>query len=232
MLAVFCDLDVQWHREFREWLRDDMMPARMRIGFAAAASYDLISGAAADCASPEPFVTLYETASIGDLYGAPYQGLRANRDPRDIDFHARFIRPARYTLSWVGPELVYGSSPPPASTGAGSGARFAPVAVFDRFELPESAVQDFNLWYMTQHLPNLAAIPGLARVRRYLAMEGSPRHVVVHELDSHEELDSPPWLASRAAMMDHMGKASRHVAGAYSRVVVAETWMRTSEPSH
>lgn len=208
MLAVFADLEPRWHREFREWLRDDMIPARFRIGgFPHAASYDLIPNAPGAGGLQEPFVTIYETDSIGDLYGAPYQGLRANRDQRDKDFHARFIKPARYTLSWVGPELAKVSD---KRTG------FSPIAVFDRFDLPDAAIQDFNLWLVTKHLPRLAELEGVLRCRRYLAMEGSPRHVLVHELADRAVLDSPDWRATRAALDRGLAGATVRNSGSYS----------------
>lgn len=212
MLAVLCDLEPQWHREFREWLRDDMMPARMRIGgFPAAASYDRIEGAADNAGGTEPFATVYETASIGDLYGAPYQALRANRDQRDKDFHARFIKPARYTLSWAGPELS--SLSPPEGGGP---SPLAPIAVIDRLDIPEASVQAFNMWLAIDYLPALDGIPGLVRVRRYLAMEGQPRHVLVHELDSEAALAAPAWRAARASLSTTIANRK---SGSYRKVL-------------
>ena len=212
MLAVLCDLQPQWHREFREWLRDDMMPARMRIGFPAAASYDRIDGAAENSGGTEPFATVYDAASIGDLYGAPYQALRANRDQRDKDFHARFIKPARYTLSWVGPEVTS-----PSHEGQDGALSFAPVAVIDRLDVPEAAIQNFNIWLVTNYLPKLEAIAGVVRVRRYLAMEGHPRHVIVHEFPSGNALEHPAWSAARASLADHV--PGGRISGAYRRVL-------------
>ncbi len=214
MLAVLCDLEPRWHREFREWLRDDMMPARMRIGgFPAAASYDRIEGAAENQGGTEPFATVYEAASIGDLYGAPYQALRANRDQRDKDFHARFIAPARYTLSWVGPEFLR----LPARQGEGSSTGFAPIAVIDRLDIPEAALQAFNMWLVIDYLPRLGAVAGLVRARRYLAMEGRPRHVLLHEFESADALADPAWKAARADLVAHVPTGP--TSGAYARVL-------------
>ncbi len=209
MLAVFCDLDAKWHGEFREWLVSDMFAARLKIGFPHCASYDVLPAAPDAIGAPEPFVTVYETASIGDLYGAPYQGLRVKRDARDAAFHARFIRPARYTLCWAGPELA-------AATGG-----FAPVAVFDRFALAPSAVQDFNLWFMTDYLPRLARVGGVRRVRRYLAMEGTPSHVVVHELEDPGMISGSDWRTARADFARTVPAASGGTSGSYRRVVAA-----------
>lgn len=208
MLAVFCNLDSQWHREFREWLRDDMIPARMKIGFLASASYDRITGAADEHGGTEPFVTVYETASLGDLYGAPYQLLRRDRDQRDKDFHARFIDPARYILSWIGPEVSRTDT-----------AGFAPVIVFDRLDLPEEAVQNFNIWYVTRYLTLINALPGIVRVRRYLAMEGSPKHVLIHEFDGEASLISSAWTEARAELYAVLPQTVHRTSGTYNRVL-------------
>lgn len=217
MLAVLCDLEPRWHREFREWLRDDMMPARMRIGgFPAAASYDRIAGAAENYGGTEPFATVYETDSIGDLYGAPYQALRANRDQRDKDFHARFLNPARYTLSWVGPELF---RPSADLALAEEGKSLAPVAVIDRLDIPDAATQAFNMRYVIEYLPRLEAVQGLVRVRRYLAMEGMPRHVLVTELADERVLGDPAWTAARKSLGGQ--PVESRISGAYRRVLSA-----------
>lgn len=210
MLAIFCDLEPQWHQEFRAWLRDDMFPARMKIGFLASASYDLVKDSVDQYGIPEPFATVYETVSTGDLYGASYQALRANRDQRDKDFHARFLKPARYTLCWVGPEL--------SRTNAEG---FSPVAVIDRLDLPEAAVQGFNIWYMTEYLQRISRVPGILRVRRYLAMEGSPRHVLMHEFDGQAPLSDGNWKAVRADLSKTVIPKASRVTGTYRSVLSA-----------
>lgn len=91
LLMLLCALDSCWHDEFRDWLAADMFPARLAICFNACASYDRIDE---DPGVDAPrFLTLYDTPSIGDLYAAPYQRLRANRDKRDAAFHARLKKP-------------------------------------------------------------------------------------------------------------------------------------------
>lgn len=164
LLAIFCDLDEPDQADFRPWLIEDMFPPRLEIGFTSCASYDRVSG------SGQEFLTLYEMPSLGHLYGELYQALRRNRKPRDAAYHEKFRNPDRYTLAWVGPELAAGAGP------------LAPCVRIDRFALDGTAAQDFNIGYVSTYLPAVAAVRGVLRVRRYLAMEGEPEHVVVHEL--------------------------------------------------
>lgn len=182
MLAVFCDLALEDQADFRPWLSEDMFPARVEIGFQACGSFDRISGD-----GPE-FVTLYEMPSLGHLYGAPYQGLRQVRKPRDAAYHEKFQNPERYTLSWSGPEL--------SETPDG----FARYIFVDRFDLTQSDAQAFNMWFVSRYLPALETVPGLTRVRRYLAMEGTPKHFILHEFDDEAVLKNTAWPSARTGM--------------------------------
>ena len=63
--------------------------------------------------------------------------------------------------------------------------------------LPE-AEQDLNAWYGEEHLPGLAAVPGVVRAARYVDAHGSPRYYACYDLARLEAFGSPPWLAVRA----------------------------------
>lgn len=204
LLALFCDLDPRWHAEFRQWLEEDMFPARLAIGFRACASYDLWPG---DDAGAEPFATLYETPVSGDLYAQPYQALRESRDARDRAFHARFQNMSRYTLAWMGPEL------------AGPMAALAPWIHVDRFAVPAHAMQDFNARFVDRYLPACAAFGGLVRVRRFLAIEGQPSHVMVHEFANEAALSQDGWARLRDDGM--WAWAEARTSATYRRIVEA-----------
>ncbi|MEH6754091.1 MAG: hypothetical protein V7788_07995 [Alphaproteobacteria bacterium] len=164
LLAIFCDLDESDKTDFRPWLTEDMFPARMAIGFDACASFDLIAG------TGQEFLTLYEMPSLGHLYGEPYQALRRQRKPRDAAYHKKFRNPDRYTLAWTGPEL----------SGVHDGdSGLASLIRVDRFELSDDAIESFNISYVRDHLTASAELDEVIRVRRYLAMEGQPSHVVI-----------------------------------------------------
>lgn len=195
LLAVFCDLAPEWRSDFRPWLAEDMFPPRAAIGFIPAASFDLIPGAiavpagasAAPRAAPQAYVTCYVAPTAGDLYGAPYQGLRTKRAPRDAAYHQRMQNPARYAAAWVGPGIETDD------------LRFAPIMTIDRFDVAPADTQAFNIWFATEYLPACAAVPGLVRLRRYLAMEGAPAHLVTYEFPGEADLHGAAWQGLRAA---------------------------------
>lgn len=184
MLAVFCDLAEEDQADFRPWLIEDMFPARLDIGFNACASFDRVSGD-----GPE-FVTLYEMPSLGHLYGEPYQALRRVRNPRDAAYHEKFQNPERHTYAWAGPEL---------SSEAGG---FAPYIYVDRFELADEDAQAFNIWFVGSYLPALSELEGLLRMRRYVSMEGAPKHFVLHEFADGVVFENSDWMIVREQFGD------------------------------
>lgn len=196
LLAIFCDLERADQADFRPWLVEDMFPPRLAIGFNSCASYDRVSG------EGQAFLTLYEMPSLGHLYGEPYQALRRNRQPRDAAYHEKFRNPDRYTLSWVGPELSAGAGP------------LAPCVRIDRFALDGAVTQDFNIRFATAYLPAVASVPGVLRVRRYLAMEGTPAHVVVHEFADEAVNDHVAFDRLQVPAEDYRSGVYRCVAAA------------------
>jgi hypothetical protein len=228
LLALFCNLDPRWHAEFRDWLVEDMFPARRAIGFPACASYDRIDGASEPTDAALRYLTLYAAPTLGDLYGRAYQGLRENRDARDAAFHQRFQDLDRATLAWVGPELVRaatvadGNGVADAKAGAGAPG-FASVIVVDRVRIAAADLPAFNAWLVDGHLPACATVPGVRRVRRYLTMERVPddgaRHLLLHELDDVSVLDDMRWRALRSADGWRWTQPSTSSGAAWRRIV-------------
>lgn len=212
LLAVFCDLAPEWRSDFRPWLAEDMFPPRVAIGFGPAASFDLIESVdlrtAADSGQgSQAYVTCYVAPTLGELYGAPYQKLRIKRAPRDAAYHQRMENQARYAAAWVGPGI---ESEDPC---------FAPVIVADRFDIAPEHTQDFNIWYETAYLPACAQLSGLKRLRRYLAMEGRERHLVIAEFAHEEDLQATGWRELRRARQWDLCRFAPGAPAAYRKVI-------------
>lgn len=56
---------------------------------------------------------------------------------------------------------------------------------------------EFNAWYVQEHLPGLAAVPGTVRAARYRCDARSPRYLACYDLTSPAALERPQWLAVR-----------------------------------
>ncbi|MBT3351276.1 MAG: hypothetical protein HOC91_16685 [Nitrospinaceae bacterium] len=188
LLSIFCDLEEKWHQEFCAWLSEDMFPARINVGFNACATYRSVSEVEFETQANIPgFLTLYECPSLANLYGEEYQSLRRNRDLRDTVMHEQMMGMERYTLSMTGPETLADKE------------GFSSFVFIDRFDLRPDDVQLFNAWYVTEYLSWCLKLPGLIRVRRYLAMEGAPRHFILHEFADMNFHEDAVWRALRKA---------------------------------
>jgi hypothetical protein len=53
---------------------------------------------------------------------------------------------------------------------------------------------EFNDWYVRDHLPDRLAIPGFRRGRRWLSAAGSPRYFTFYEIDDVAVMHSPAYL--------------------------------------
>ena len=65
-------------------------------------------------------------------------------------------------------------------------------------DVPAQHEAEFNRWYDTEHIPLLAAVPGVLRTRRFLDPQGKPRYVALYELADAGVPGSAPWKAALA----------------------------------
>lgn len=57
--------------------------------------------------------------------------------------------------------------------------------------------EDILRWYLEEHLPGLASVPGTVRARRYVNHDAGPSSHACYGLVGAETLGSPPWLDVR-----------------------------------
>jgi hypothetical protein len=64
--------------------------------------------------------------------------------------------------------------------------------------MPEHEAE-LNAWYAEEHLPRLAAVPGVLSARRYVAADAatSPRYLAAYWLEQREVFESPAWIEAR-----------------------------------
>ncbi|MGE4047383.1 MAG: hypothetical protein AB7F35_21150 [Acetobacteraceae bacterium] len=70
-------------------------------------------------------------------------------------------------------------------------------------EVDPAIEDDFNEWYLQEHIPERTSVPGMLRGRRYRADDGSPRYMALYEAETLDvltsgayrtQLDNPtPW---------------------------------------
>ena len=62
-------------------------------------------------------------------------------------------------------------------------------------DVPQEIENEFNAWHTHEHIPERVAVPGFLRGRRYVALEGAPRYLILYETEQLEILTSEPYLA-------------------------------------
>lgn len=66
-----------------------------------------------------------------------------------------------------------------------------------RTDVEPGGEKELERWYDEEHMPSLAAVPGVVLAQRLVSLDESPRYYACYDLTTPEVLKSPPWLAVR-----------------------------------
>ena len=85
-----------------------------------------------------------------------------------------------------------------------------------------AAEAEFNEWYDTEHIPALAAVPGVLSARRYRGTGAKQRYVALYHLTTPEIVHSSEWRAAANTpwterMRPHFRDHLRFEAARYTR---------------
>lgn len=91
-------------------------------------------------------------------------------------------------------------------------------------DIASSAEDEFNDWYNTEHIPLLAAVPGVICARRFRTLRGAPHYAAIYHLAdgnayasaSWRQADQTPWIkrmrhfqSNRQYLMFHLATTAR-----------------------
>lgn len=62
------------------------------------------------------------------------------------------------------------------------------------FDIVEEAIAEHDDWHTHEHLPERLSIPGFLRGTRWVATSGTPRYMVLYEVERLDTLASPAYL--------------------------------------
>lgn len=72
-----------------------------------------------------------------------------------------------------------------------------------RAGIPAEHEPEFSRWYHEEHIPMaFRELPGLIRVRRFAAVEGEPRFMVLYEMETEEQLREVPASTAMQALRE------------------------------
>jgi hypothetical protein len=165
--------------EFHDWYDTEHLPERERVpGFLRCERW-----IGAD--DRKVSVATYDLETVGVLRTPAYLAIGGeNLSPWSKRITARVERLMRFEGEQILPGLLL------APSGAG-GLLLNAMNVVPEFEA------EFNEWYDKEHIPALAAVPGVLAARRFRGTSGNRRYVALYHLDGPEVQDSAEWKKAR-----------------------------------
>ena len=129
-------------------------------------------------------VATYDLESAAVLRSPAYLAIGGeNLSPWSKRVTARVDRLMRFE----GDQILPGDQLPPASAG---GLLLNAMNIAPEFDA------EFNEWYDKEHIPALAAVPGVLSARRFRGT-GNRKYVALYHLDSPQIQDSAEWKKAR-----------------------------------
>ena len=180
LLLTMTEPPAQMEEEFNAWYDTEHLPERLAIpGFESARRWidpDAAAGtgkylATYELADPQVLDTPAYLAHVGDNF-SPWS-------KRCLSHCVLFRR-------WTCRQILPGDAAPEPA---------ARALFFAGGDVPAEHEAEFNKWYDTEHIPLLAAVPGVLRARRFLDPQGKPRYAALYELVDERVAHSEAWNA-------------------------------------
>jgi hypothetical protein len=165
--------------EFNDWYDTEHLPERQRVpGFLACQRW---IGATDRRIS----VATYDLDSVKVLQSPGYLAIGgANLSPWSKRVTAQVERLMRFE----GDQILPGDQLPPAGAGG---------LLLNAMNVAPDVEAEFNEWYDKEHIPALAAVPGVLTARRFRGSSGNRKYVALYHLATPEVQESAEWKQAR-----------------------------------
>jgi hypothetical protein len=186
--------------EFHDWYDLEHIPERQRVpGFGLSERWISV-------ANPKHAVATYDLGSLAVLASAPYKAIaHENLSVWSKRVSAMCTRLIRFD----GEQTLPGDADSPANAGG---------LLVNAMNVAPDHDAEFNEWYDHEHIPALAAVPGVLSARRFRDPKGTHRYLALYHLQSPEvtmgadwkNAASTPWTERlRPHFRDHLRILSR-----------------------
>jgi hypothetical protein len=190
--------------EFEDWYDTEHFPERQRLaGFLTAQRWLSADGAPISVAT-------YDLETVDVLAAPAYQAIGGqNLSP----WSKRITAQCGRLLRFEGEQMLPGDQMAPADAGA---------LLLNAMNVNPDIEDEFNKWYDDEHIPALAAVPGVSCARRFRATQGHLKYVALYHVASPEVVASAAWKKAAATpwtqrIGPHMRDRLRIVCTAYQR---------------
>jgi hypothetical protein len=193
LLLAMMDIPAEVEADFNHWYDTEHIPERLAVpGFRGARRYKAVEGGPA-------YQALYELDSLDVLDTAEYKRLATINSEGTRRIVPQFQNMFRGVYREIATEVPETAAP--EKVGA---------VLLVGLSVPVEHEEEFNAWYNTEHLPYLAAVPGVLRARRFEPTDGSKKYLAVYELtepnipntDAWAKASNTPWSARQRTYYD------------------------------
>lgn len=180
LLMVFTDVPAEVEDEYNRWYNEEHIPERLSIpGVLSAARYVALQGGPKHLAA-------YELDQPETYYTDVWKNLLNN--PTEW---SKRMSPTVVATKFI--RNIYRMIYPDDLSEETTQAEMSPTILVGRMSVPPELDAQFNQAYNTERLPECYKVPGYIRNRRFEAVEGSPKYMTVHEMQSVASSESPEW---------------------------------------
>jgi hypothetical protein len=161
--------------EFHDWYDLEHVPERQRVpGFLACERW-------IGSENPKIAVATYDLETLSVLRSPAYLAIGGNNLSV---WSKRVTAMCQRLMRYEGEQIVPGDAVSPP----GAGALLAVSMNVD-----PAAEHEFSEWYNTEHLPQLATVPGVLLARRYQGSVGERKYLALYNLASADVTQSDAW---------------------------------------
>jgi hypothetical protein len=165
--------------EFQDWYDTEHLPERQRVpGF-------LLCERWIGAADRRVSVATYDLETVGVLQTPAYQAIGGeNPSP----WSRRVTGLVDRLMRFEGEQILPGDQLPPGNAGG---------LLLNAMNIAPEREAEFNDWYDKEHIPALAAVPGVLCARRFRGTSGNRRYVALYHLAIPEVVESDEWKQAR-----------------------------------
>ena len=165
--------------EFHDWYDTEHIPERERVpGFLLCRRWIGVDDGKVSLAT-------YDLEGVEVLKSAAYRAIGGeNLSPWSKRVTARVDLLMRYE----GDQILPGDQLPPADAGA---------LLLNAMNIAPELEAEFNEWYDKEHIPALAAVPGVLCARRFRGQSGNRKYVALYHLATPAVVESAEWKQAR-----------------------------------
>ena len=198
LLMVYTDVGIEHDAEFNRWYNEEHIPERLSApGFLDGARYEALKGGPG-------YLAVYELESAEALQSDEYLRMSNNPTPWTQRMSPNVV--GRDMVRNVYAQIYPEGGDAPDTLGRG----MAPALQIGRMEVPAELEAKYNDYYDNVRTPGNLQIPGCLFVRRYHAVEGSPKYLTMYEFE-HEKVPGDPGLGETAHPGHHEPVHRRHL---------------------